>query len=94
MNMHHQNPSEAPADMHNMHDMHDMHDIHDMHKMATSSDQSMPGMHNMGDMMKMYFHGGFEETILFSWWRTTTPAELAGSAVVCFFMAVACEVKW
>ena len=45
----------------------------------------------MGDMMMMYFHGGFNEVILFDFWRISTLAGLIGSMVGCFIMGVLYE---
>ena len=48
--------------------------------------------HSMGDMMMMmYFHGGFNEVILFDFWRISTLAGLIGSMVGCFIMGVLYE---
>ena len=43
------------------------------------------------DMMKMYFHGGVTEVILFDFWRIDSVGGLIGSMVGCFAMAVAYE---
>jgi len=44
-----------------------------------------------GDMMKMYFHGGYNEVILFSFWRISTVGGLVGSMVGCFLLGVLYE---
>ena len=41
--------------------------------------------------MMMYFHGGFNEVILFDFWRISTLAGLIGSMVGCFIMGVLYE---
>jgi len=63
---------------HSGHDMSGMdHSGHDMSGMDHSGhDMSGMGMHmDMG--MMMYFHFGYSETILFSWWKISTIWELA-----------------
>ena len=46
----------------------------------------------MGDMMMMmYFHGGFNEVILFDFWRISTLGGLIGSMIGCFIMGVLYE---
>lgn len=42
-------------------------------------------------MMKMYFHGGYEEVILFDFWRISTIGGLIGSMVGCFLLGVLYE---
>ena len=42
-------------------------------------------------MMKMYFHFGCDEVILFDFWRTSSVIGMAGSAVACFVLAVLYE---
>ena len=42
-------------------------------------------------MMMMYFHGGFNEVILFDFWRISTLAGLIGSMIGCFIMGVLYE---
>lgn len=42
-------------------------------------------------MMKMYFHGGYEEVILFDFWRINTIWGLIGSMVAVFILSVAYE---
>ena len=43
------------------------------------------------DMMKMYFHVGIEETILFHGWKTTNVAQLIGSCILLFVVALLYE---
>lgn len=45
--------------------------------------------------MKMWFHGGFEEVILFDFWRTSTFTGMLLSCLAIFVMGAAYEgVKW
>ncbi|KAF7634865.1 hypothetical protein Mgra_00005757 [Meloidogyne graminicola] len=45
--------------------------------------------------MKMYFHGGFEEIVLFDFWRINSFFGLFNSFVLIFFMGAAYEgLKW
>ena len=37
---------------------------------------------------KMYFHGGYEEVILFDFWRINTLSGLIASMVACFMFSV------
>ncbi|GMT02853.1 hypothetical protein PENTCL1PPCAC_25027, partial [Pristionchus entomophagus] len=54
-------------------------------------DHAMAGHH----MMKMWFHGGVEEVILFDWWRTDSCLSLFISCVIIFVMGALYEgVKW
>jgi len=59
-------------------------------KMQHDSMANMGG-HHLGDMMMMYFHGGYNEVILFDFWRISTLAGLIGSMVGCFLMGVLYE---
>ena len=43
------------------------------------------------DMMKMYFHGGYNEVILFDFWRISTLGGLIASMIGCFILAVLYE---
>jgi len=43
------------------------------------------------DMMMMYFHGGYNEVILFEFWKISTIGGLIGSMVACFFMGILYE---
>ena len=56
---------------------------HDMHHSSMS-----PAMDHM---MKMYFHGGYEEVILFDFWRINTLGGLIGSMVACFVLGIVYE---
>nr|ACO15313.1 High affinity copper uptake protein 1 [Caligus clemensi] len=42
-------------------------------------------------MMKMYFHGGYEEVILFDFWRIHGPGGLIVSMIVCFLLSILYE---
>ena len=56
---------------------------HDMHHSSMS-----PAMDHM---MKMYFHGGYEEVILFDFWRINSLGGLIGSMVACFVLGIIYE---
>ena len=43
------------------------------------------------DMMKMYFHGGYHEVILFDFWRISTLGGLIGSMIGCFILGILYE---
>ena len=43
------------------------------------------------DMMKMYFHGGYNEVILFDFWRISTLGGLIASMVGCFILGILYE---
>ena len=42
-------------------------------------------------MMMMYFHGGFDEVILFDFWRINSVGGLVGSMAIIFIMGVCYE---
>ena len=42
-------------------------------------------------MMKMYFHGGYNEVILFSFWRISTVGGLIGSMIGCLLLGILYE---
>ena len=42
-------------------------------------------------MMMMYFHGGYNEVILFDSWRIDSVGGLVGSMIACFVMGVLYE---
>merc|ERR1719244_2017533 len=46
---------------------------------------------NHADMMKMYFHGGYNEVILFDFWRISSVGGLIGSMIGCFLLGVLYE---
>ena len=59
-------------------------------------DHSMTGTHHgvspaMDHMMMMYFHGGYNEVILFDIWRISTLGGLIGSMVGCFVLGILYE---
>ena len=43
------------------------------------------------DMMKMFFHGGYNEVILFDFWRISTLGGLIGSMIGCFILGILYE---
>lgn len=60
-------------------------------RMGDSMDHgSMGGMSHM-DMMKMYFHVGVKEVILFHGWKTENVGQLIGSCIVLFIAALLYE---
>lgn len=66
--------------------MESMHNEHnDMS--AAEMDHSM----KMDHMMKMYFHGGYDEVILFKFWQISTIGGLIGSMFACFALAIIYE---
>ncbi|XP_065169673.1 high affinity copper uptake protein 1-like isoform X1 [Atheta coriaria] len=75
---------------------HDMMD-HSQHMDHSKMDHSGHGGHeghDMGDMqhtMSMWFHFGYEETVLFDTWKISTIGGLIGSMVGIFFMAALYE---
>ena len=52
---------------------------------------SSSGMPGMDHMMKMYFHGGYNEVILFDFWRINSLGGLIGSMIGCFLLGVLYE---
>uniref|UniRef100_A0A1E1WL17 Copper transport protein n=3 Tax=Pectinophora gossypiella TaxID=13191 RepID=A0A1E1WL17_PECGO len=63
---------------HNMHGGHGGHGVHEAHA-------------GHEGMMSMVFHGGYNETILFSWWEVTDIGEFTGSFLAIFMMALLYE---
>ncbi|VVC91821.1 unnamed protein product [Leptidea sinapis] len=49
------------------------------------------GMASHSMSMSMTFHGGYLETILFSWWKVTDVGEFVGSFIAIFIMALLYE---
>ncbi|GMT34872.1 hypothetical protein PFISCL1PPCAC_26169, partial [Pristionchus fissidentatus] len=79
-------PAAAPAAA-GAHAGHAMHEGHG----AAHDHGAMAGHH----MMKMWFHGGVDEVILFDWWRTDSCLSLLVSCVIIFAMGALYEgVKW
>ncbi|KAJ2946505.1 hypothetical protein O0L34_g12553 [Tuta absoluta] len=73
---------------------HSAHAHHGTSHSMTGMSHDMSGMsHNMSGMhdMSMTFHGGYNETILFSWWKVTDGGEFAGSFFAIFIMALLYE---
>lgn len=54
-------------------------------------DHSSPGNLGMGHGMMMYFHGGYAETILFSFWQIDSVAGLLGSMLGIFLLTMLYE---
>ena len=71
--------------------------VQDSHEQAGQHmDHSMMGTHHgvspaMDHMMMMYFHGGYNEVILFDIWRISTLGGLIGSMVGCFILGILYE---
>ena len=63
---------------------------HSQHGGGMDHSQHGGGMDHM-DMMKMYFHVGVKEVILFSGWKTTTVSEMIGSCICLFVCALLYE---
>ncbi|VDL74666.1 unnamed protein product [Nippostrongylus brasiliensis] len=81
----------STADVTHRHDHHAHHDAHD-HSMHTG--HSGHGDHG-GHMMKMWFHGGWDEVILFDFWRIDSLAGLILSFICIFVMGAMYEgIKW
>ncbi|XP_054273643.1 high affinity copper uptake protein 1 isoform X2 [Macrosteles quadrilineatus] len=64
---------------------HSQHTDHSMHAGMNMA------QHSMSHMMMMYFHFGYEETILFSFWKTTSPLTLGLSMIGIFLLAALYE---
>jgi len=85
------------------HDMHHMNhammdhgtvmESHDENEVTTHDKVMQHNGHGMdhGDMMKMYFHGGYHEVILFDFWRISSVGGLIGSMIGCFLLGVLYE---
>ncbi|CCD66283.1 Copper transport protein [Caenorhabditis elegans] len=73
-------PDEKDQNEHHEHSSHGSHAGHGGHE---------------GHMMKMWFHGGFEEVILFDFWRTDSLFGMLLSCAAIFIMGATYEgVKW
>lgn len=80
----------TPVD-HSGHAGHGDHAGHGAHGGHGGGDHAMAGHH----MMKMWFHGGAEEVILFDWWRTDSCVSMLVSCIIIFVMGALYEgVKW
>ncbi|CDW52712.1 high affinity copper uptake protein 1 [Trichuris trichiura] len=67
-------------------------DHHHSHGHESHINHSEPGDHaDHMSMMSMYFHGGYEETILFSFWKTCTLGGFVGSFIGIMLLAVLYE---
>uniref|UniRef100_A0A5S6QXN4 Copper transport protein n=1 Tax=Trichuris muris TaxID=70415 RepID=A0A5S6QXN4_TRIMR len=65
---------------------------HRTHSVDHYMNHSEHGDHgNHMDMMAMYFHGGYQETILFSFWKTCTVGGFLGSFIGVLLLAVLYE---
>jgi copper transporter 1 len=63
--------------------------MHSGHNMMDTVDNSAHSGHDMmSHMMSMAFHGGCNETILFTQWTTSSCSGLVGSMIVIFILAV------
>ncbi|CAB3408675.1 unnamed protein product [Caenorhabditis bovis] len=73
---------------------HDDHSSHNHH--ADSHDHTQhEEMHHEGHMMKMWFHFGADEVILFDFWRTDSAVGMLLSCITIFVMGATYEgVKW
>jgi len=76
----------APPTTTTMHD----HGHMKMDDMTTMHDHSNMGGHDMMGMM-MYFHVGFEETVLFKQWKTSSEADMIMSCIGIFLIALLYE---
>ncbi|XP_053952144.1 high affinity copper uptake protein 1 isoform X2 [Anastrepha obliqua] len=64
----------------------------DHHAMQHSHEHGTMGMEGpMHHMMSMAFHFGYNETVLFSWWKFDSIMGLIGSMIAIFVMAVLYE---
>uniref|UniRef100_A0A1I7UY28 Copper transport protein n=1 Tax=Caenorhabditis tropicalis TaxID=1561998 RepID=A0A1I7UY28_9PELO len=72
---------------------HGDHSEHEGHNSGHGSHGAHGG--HEGHMMKMWFHGGFEEVILFDFWRTDSLFGMLLSCAAIFIMGATYEgVKW
>jgi len=67
--------------------------VHEDHGVVHDADHGAlaGGAMKHDDMMKMYFHGGYNEVILFSFWRISSVGGLVGSMIGCFLLGVLYE---
>nr|ADD38305.1 High affinity copper uptake protein 1 [Lepeophtheirus salmonis] len=86
---HHHTPSASPSleTTNGPHEMMNTKPMDPSHGSHGHSSQSI--MHN-GHMM-MFFHGGYEEVILFDFWRINTLGGLIWSMLICFLLSVSYE---
>lgn len=83
-------PSHNHENVHNM-DGHDHMMGHDRHGMLMSMGDNSTSHSMMDHMMKMYFHFGYNETVLFEFWKVASASGLIGSMFGIFFMAALYE---
>jgi len=74
---HHQNHEDASLDS--------------TEKIVDDTEMSGHVMSHDDGMMKMYFHGGYNEVILFSFWRISTVGGLIGSMIGCLLLGILYE---
>ncbi|XP_026725884.1 high affinity copper uptake protein 1-like [Trichoplusia ni] len=77
------------SDLRVQHSLHSDHSSHGSH--GGHSGHGGHGEHAGSHSMAMTFHGGFAETILFSWWKVTDVGEFIGSFFAVFLMALLYE---
>ncbi|KAK6731947.1 hypothetical protein RB195_008038 [Necator americanus] len=78
-------------------DHHSLPEHHDHHDHSMHSSHATHGTHgeHEGHMMKMWFHGGCSEVILFDFWRIDSISGLVFSFIAIFVMGAMYEgIKW
>jgi len=85
---HHHHPTPAEPQMEHIHHSQSHGETHE-NMVNMQHDMHGNGSHMM--MMMMYFHGGYNEVILFDFWRISTLAGLIGSMIGCFLMGILYE---
>ncbi|XP_004531142.1 high affinity copper uptake protein 1 isoform X3 [Ceratitis capitata] len=82
----------SPLDVIGGHGGHGEHaTMNDQHAMHNHDHGAMNMEGTMHHMMSMAFHFGYNETVLFSWWRFDSIMGLIGSMIAIFVMAVLYE---
>lgn len=90
----------STTEMPHVHDHQDVHNMdgHDQmvgnsghHGMLMSMGDNSSSHSMMDHMMKMYFHFGYNETVLFEFWKVASTSGLIGSMFGIFFMAALYE---
>ena len=82
---HHQNHHHTPTNTMMVHEE----PVSEDHMGHTGQHMSMSPA--MDHMMMMYFHGGFNEVILFDFWRISSLGGLIGSMIGCFILGILYE---
>ncbi|XP_066594927.1 high affinity copper uptake protein 1-like isoform X2 [Prorops nasuta] len=88
--------------IHSTHEMNSMHGTHEMHGMdhehmnhellgAMGSESDSMAMSHLSHTMQMFFHGGYNEVILFESWKTSSIGGLIGSVIGIAIMAALYE---